>query len=457
MSGISKTNKRQAAKFPALRQPVSIKDKFILRGRISLPGDKSIAHRALILSSLASGTTILKNFPIHDDSLATLNALKALGVKILRRDGLVFIYGRGSRGLQVCRRPVLVNNSGTTLRLLLGVLAGMNFKTKIIAGKYLSCRPMSRVNVPLRLMGAQITARVRNNEEYAPIVIKGGSLKGIVYHPKVASAQVKSAILLAGLFAEGKTQVYEMINTRDHTERMLKIFGANIATDRNRVTLEPNRNLISPGRIYIPGDLSSASFFMVLAAILPKAKIVLEHSSLNPSRCGLINVLKKMKAKIKVQVSKPGRKVSFEPSGSITVSSSKLKGAQVSAEQVPSLIDELPILMVAACFAQGRTIIKGVGELRVKETDRINSMVVNLKKMGADVQVQKAGRLESIVIKGQGRLYGAKLKSFGDHRTAMSMVVAACAAEGSSRLDDINCVNKSFPGFLGILNSLSGK
>jgi 3-phosphoshikimate 1-carboxyvinyltransferase len=453
VSCIKKSANRLEAKISCRSKPFLIKHKFIPSGRIVLPGDKSIAHRALILSALSRGKTILNNFPIHDDSLATLNALSALGVKILRKKEIVSVIGCG-RQLTASRLPVFVNNSGTTLRLLLGVLAGMDFKTEIVAGKYLSARPMSRVNIPLRLMGAQITARIKDNEEYAPIVINGGNLKGIVYHPKVASAQVKSAILLAGLFAKGKTKVIEGISTRDHTERIFKFFGANIVVNNKSITLNPNQDLVSPNKIYIPGDISSAAFFIVLAAIIPKAKIIIGCSSLNPSRSGIINVLKRMRAKIKVVVYKADKSVDFEPKGDLTVSSSKLKGTVVHPSEIPSIVDEIPILMVAACFALGRTVIKGVGELRVKETDRIKSMVVNLRKMGADIRVDKVGLVENIVIQGNGRLYGAEVKSFGDHRTAMSMVVAALAAEGESGLDDISCVNKSFPGFLATLKSL---
>lgn len=435
-------------------KPFLIKNRSIPCGKIILPGDKSIAHRALILSALSCGKTTLKNFPIHDDSLATLKVLSALGVKIICKENQVLIFGRANQGLVEPRKPVFVNNSGTTLRLLLGVLAGQNFETKILAGKYLTARPMARVNAPLRLMGAEITARTKSNEEYAPIVIRGGNLKGIVYRLPVASAQVKSAILLAGLFAKGKTCVIERIKTRDHTERMLRIFGADIIVNKNRITLNPNSNLVSPGKIYIPGDISSAAFFMVLAAIIPKSKITVNKVSLNPTRDGIIRVLKRMQARIKISPIKGAKLQSFEPIGNLTVTSSRLKGTVINPYEIPSLIDELPILMVTACFAQGTTVIKGAGELRVKETDRINSMVKNLRSMGADISVSKAGSQENIIIKGKGGLFGASLKSFGDHRTAMSMVVAAMAAEGQSRLDDINCVSKSFPGFLATLNSL---
>ncbi len=439
---------------PARIKPFLIQNKFVPVGKIILPGDKSIAHRALILSALSQGKTILKNFPIHADSLATLNALTALGVSIRRKENQVLVFGRGRQGFKKSRKPIFVGNSGTTLRLLLGVLAGEDFKTKVIAGKYLSARPMSRVNVPLRLMGAGISAKIKGAEEYAPIVISGGDLRGIAYRMPIASAQVKSAILLAGLSAKGKTRVIERLGSRDHTERMLKIFGANIVINNNSITLDPNKALVSPSRIYIPGDISSAAFFMVLASIIPGAKIILQRLTLNPTRSGIIKVLKRMGAKIKIATLQGKQSGSFEPVGNLTINSSKLKGASVAVCEIPSLVDELPIIMVAACFAEGRTVIRGAGELRVKETDRINSMVRNLKCMGADIRVKKTGSGESIVIKGGRQLHGASLKSFGDHRTAMSMVVAALAAEGASRLDDINCVSKSFPGFIEALKSL---
>lgn len=438
-------------------RPFVVKDKSIPVGKIILPGDKSIAHRALIISALSTGKTTIRNFPIHDDSLATLNALAALGVKILRKNTQILVWGRPGRKLLEPRKPIFVNNSGTTLRLLLGVLAGQNFETKLIAGKYLSLRPMSRVNLPLRMMGARITARIKGAQEYPPIIIRGNKLKGISYRLPVASAQVKSAILLAGLFAKGKTRVIEPVNTRDHTERMLKLYGVKITKNKNSIILNPGKDLASPGKIYIPGDISSAAFFIVLGAIIPGARITIEAVSLNPGRCGVINVLRRMQAKIKVFPLKCKKAQGFEPMGNLRISSSRLKSTVVNPGEVPSLIDELPVLMVAACFAQGRTIIKSAGELRAKETDRINSMVTDLKRMGADIRVNKSGRGENIVIQGQGRLKGAKLKSFADHRTAMSMVIAALAAEGASRIDDVSCISKSFPGFLAMLNSLKNK
>ncbi len=438
-------------------KPFLIQNKSVPRGKTILPGDKSIAHRALILSAITRGKTTLKNFPVHNDSLATLNAFRALGVKMLLKKNQVLVYGKGKGCLKKPRKPISAGNSGTTLRLLLGVLAAENFETKIIAGKYLSLRPMSRVNVPLRLMGARINSRIRGKEEYAPIVIKGGQLKGITYRMPVASAQVKSAILLAGLSARGNTRVIERLNTRDHTERMLKIFGADITVNNKSIILNPDKDLVTPGEIYIPGDISSAAFFMVLAAIVPGSKIIIDQVSLNPGRSGIIKILKRMNAKIKVITFKKNKLQGFEPVGNVIVSSGKLKGAIIASSEIPSLVDELPILMVAACFAQGKTVIKGAGELRVKETDRINSMVSNLKSMGADIRVNKVGSREDIIIKGKCMLQGANLKSFGDHRTAMGMIVAGLAAGGNSKIDDVSCINKSFPGFLITLNSLLKK
>ena len=455
MSPIRKFANRVNREFPNRVRSFLIKDKFIPRGKVVLPGDKSIAHRALILSALSCGKTILENFPVHGDSLATLNALSALGVKILRKNNQVLVLGRGREGLKEPRKPIFVGDSGTTLRLLLGILAAEDFEAKIIAGDYLSKRPMARVNLPLRLMGAHIVATIKGEEEYAPLVIRGGKLKGIVYRMPVASAQVKSAILLAGLSAQGKTRVIERFSTRDHTERMLKIFGTDIVTTKNSIILTPNKNLVTPGKIYIPGDISSAAFFMVLAAIVPGGKVVIEQVGLNPGRSGIINILKRMKAKIKVTPWKKSRLQGSEPRGNIVVSSSSLKSTIIDSSEIPALIDELPVLMVAACFAQGKTIIKGVGELRAKETDRINSMVRNLEYMGANIKVKKNNLLDNIIIIGKDRLYGASLKSFGDHRTAMSMIVAALAAEGNSRIDDISCISKSFPGFFTTLGALS--
>lgn len=417
-----------------------------LTGRLNLPGDKSIAHRAVILSSITEAKTTIQNFPFNDDCLATVTVSKRLGIKIsVKKNKTIIVEGKGLCGLKKPSGPIFINESGTTLRLLLGILAGQNFSAKIKAGESLSRRPMKRVIEPLRMMGAKI--------KYPPVEITGGTLCGITYKLPVASAQVKSAILLAGLFAEGKTKVIEPVATRDHTERMLSLFKADIKTSKNTIVIKGGRQLVSPGVIKIPADISSASFFMVLAACLAQAKLTIRNVSLNPSRLGIINVLKRMGANIKITNYKLPV-TGYEPSGDLTVVSSKLRGAVINKNEIPSLIDELPILMVAASFAKGTTVIKGAGELRVKETDRIKSMVANLRKMRADINITRHNGGEDIIIRGPKQLTGSKVKSYGDHRTAMSMVVAGFLASGNSKIDDVSCISKSFPGFLGALKAL---
>ncbi len=434
------------------------------KGQVHLLGDKSIAHRAVMLGAISINKTVIENFPINVDCFSTIKAFRALGVKIIcnvdrksNNSGIITLFGVGLYGLKKPGSPIFVGDSGTTLRVMLGILAGQSFKVKLLAGVSLSKRPMLRVTAPLRMMGADIRARRINSdkhpEEYPPLIISGGNLKAIAYKMMVGSAQVKSALLLASLYAHGITRIIEPLKTRDHTERMLKLFKANIKIKHNIIIIKGNNALIPPKRIYIPGDISSASFFMVLAAILPNSHIVIKKVGLNPSRAGILNVLKRMKANIKVSSNNP-QAVGFEPVGDIIVGYSNLKGVIIKAKEVPLLIDELPILMVAACFARGRTIFEGVRELRVKETDRVRSMVENLTKMGADISIVKVSGVEKIVINGVEKLRGAKVKSFGDHRTAMSMVIAGLNSEGSTKIDDVNCISKSFPNFLSILEKI---
>lgn len=435
-----------------------------IRGKVVLPGDKSIAHRSLIISAIAHGKTTIYNLALNDDNLTTLAALKKLGVRISQvkkqgTGGCLTVTGCGLAGLTKPRGPLFLGESGTTFRLLLGLLAGQDFSTVLTAGNTLAKRPMRRVTEPLRLMGACINARRiaqgARREEYPPITIQGGFLKGIIYRLPVASAQVKSAILLAGLYAEGRTTVIEENHTRNHTERMLELFKAKIVVRGDRITVQKTDKLISPGRIYIPGDISSAAFFIVPAAILPKSKLILADIGLNPSRIGIIKVLRRMGAGLAVKMRK-SRGKSYEPAGDLIVKSSSLKGTTVAQKEIPLLIDELPILMVAASVAKGRTVLKDIGELRVKETDRIRSMVENLRKMGANIRVMRHNGSEDIVIEGVKELKGARVRSFGDHRTAMSMVVAGLAAKGKTHIDDVSCISKSFPEFLKILATLCG-
>lgn len=436
-----------------------------IKGKVVLPGDKSIAHRCIIISALSQGKTIIKNFPLNRDCLYTVNAFKKLGIKIkpgqlktFEESSDITVFGGGLYGLNKPKTPIFVGDSGTTLRILLGVLAGQDFAVRLTAGKSLINRPMLRVTQPLRMMGASIDARRKTpdtkHEEYPPITIRGGNLKSITYNMPVASAQVKSAILLAGLYAKGFTRVIEPIKTRDHTERILKLFKARIKVKQNNIVIKGNSDLVSPGKIYVPGDISSASFFIVMASILPNSKVLIKNVGLNPTRVGIIRVLKRMGAQIKVSKCQSAKVSNSEPMGDLIVKSSFLRGTKVMKEEIPSLIDELPVLMVAAAVASGKTVFEGVNELRVKETDRVKSMIKNLNKMGAEIKVFKVANSEHIVIKGVRSLRGARVSSFGDHRTAMSMVVAGLKAKGKTLIDDIVCANKSFPHFTHLLKTL---
>lgn len=445
-------------------KPVAINPCRALKGRLYLPGDKSIAHRAIILASLSKGNTVIRNFPFNDDCLSTISIFRQLGISISITKSLVRISGKGLRGLKKPSQQLFVNESGTTFRLMMGVLCGQGFKCNLFAGRSLSRRPMSRVLVPLRMMGAQVYGKTpayrtgrgaRGNEEYPPVTINGTrNLKGIRYKMPVASAQVKSAILLAGMYARSRTEIIEQTASRDHTERMLALFKAPIAVKNKSIVLREGTELTAPPSIAIPGDISSAAFFMVAATIIPGSSLTIKNVSLNPCRRQVIDLLKKMGARIKV-VSLKTKAKKGEPSGDVIIKSSALRAAQVKKDEIPPLIDELPVLMVAACFARGRTVFKGVSELRVKETDRINSMVSNLKKMGARIWFKRDGLAsECIVVEGPSVLRGARVSSFGDHRTAMSMIVAGLGACGRSEIDDVACIDKSFPHFIPMLKKL---
>jgi len=303
-------------------------------------------------------------------------------------------------------------------------------------------------------MGARIKSRVINQEEYPPVTIEAQGLTGCNYKLPIASAQVKSALLLAGMYARGETKIIEPLKTRDHTERMLKLLKADLRVQGNTIIIRGGKELVSPGVLNIPADISSAAFFMIAATLIPNSKISIKNVGLNPGRTGVIKVLNRMGAALKIKESRSNAQGN-EPVGDILVRSSALSGVRIKKGEVPSLIDELPILMVAACFAKGRSVFENVGELRVKETDRIKSMLSNLTKMGARIKVVKSGANENIVIKGVRELRGAKLSSFGDHRTAMSMIIAVLAARGESSIDDVSCINKSFPDFLKTLKSLT--
>ncbi len=433
-----------------IMKSIKILPKTGLRGTVVVPGDKSISHRAAILASLAKGKTRIRNFLFSDDCLVTLKALRFLGVKIVCnvRCSEVLINSKGY--LEAPKEPLFMGESGTSARVLLGVLAGQNFVSKMTAASSLVKRPMLRVIKPLRLMGANISARKAGGNEFLPLKVFPSPLKGAYWVQEVSSAQVKSAILLAGLFADGKTVVKEHVVTRDHTERMLKYFGASIKVIGKEAHLDPCV-IKTPGEVRIPCDFSSAAFFIVAALLVKGSRILIKDVGINPTRFGAFHVLERMGAKVGILK----RRMSFEPVADIETVYSSLTATTIKAREIPSLIDELPVLMVAAARARGKTVIEGAQELRVKEADRIASMCFNLRQLGIKVDVygdQKNG--EKIVIFGAGSFNGAALKSFGDHRTAMSAYVAALAADSVSTLDNASCVNKSFPCFFKTMRQL---
>lgn len=417
-----------------------------LKGEISLKGDKSISHRAVMIASLAEGRSTIKNFLKADDCLSTADAFRKMGVDIDIAGGDIIVNGRGLTGLKKPKGEIYLGNSGTSMRLLAGILAGQDFSSLLTGDESLSQRPMDRVIEPLRLMGADIKGK---DDRYAPLMIRGKKLRAIKYRMKVSSGQVKSAIIFAGLYADGVTMIEEPVKSRDHTERMLSLFGAKLEIDGLRVSVHGRPRL--KGRpLAIPGDISSAAFFITAASLLPGSEIILNETLLNRTRFGFIYTLEKMGACISVENK---RFNGYEDVCDLVVRSNPLKGVTIDEENIPSMIDELPILMVAASLASGVTRIKGAGELRVKETDRIISMSRALKKMGADMSVVG----NDITIRGVEKLNGADMESLGDHRTAMSLVIAALAARGESRIRNVDCINTSFPEFFQILDSLAAR
>ena len=399
-----------------------------------------------MLASISKGNTLIKNLLMGDDVLRTIRAFRAMGVTIRHKGKDILVRGVGARGLRKPTKPIYLGNSGTTMRILPGILACQDFRVTLEGDASLSKRPMKRIVEPLRKMGVKISGSGKN-DGYPPLKIKGGRVKPVKYRSNIASAQVKSCVLLAGLFAEGVTEVKEPVRSRDHTEEMLKLFGCKVKVEGLKVSVRGPVRLESPGEIEIPADVSSAAFFMVAACILPGMKIILKNIGLNPTRTGVIDILKEMGADIRIERKSRG----VEPKGDVIVASSRLHGITISPKEVVRAIDEIPIIMVAACFAKGVTIIHGIGELRVKETDRIASMVTNLRKVGADIKVKG----DMLKVGGLKLLHGATLRSFGDHRTAMSMLTAGIAIKGNVRVTGLSCINKSFPGFQKLLRKLN--
>jgi 3-phosphoshikimate 1-carboxyvinyltransferase len=416
-----------------------------LRGTIVVPGDKSISHRAVMMASIAKGKSRIKNLLMGQDCQATINAFRAMGIAISTDKGVV-IDGKGLRGLSCPKDILYLGNSGTTMRLLPGILAGQNFKTALTGDSSLSQRPMKRVTRPLKLMGVDITGR--ENASFAPLNIKGaGTLNPIDYKTEVASAQVKSAIMFAGLYADGNTTITEPYKSRDHTERIFELFGADIKQEGLAVSVQGmGQKEFAPQDICIPGDISSAAFFMALGILSVDAEISIENCGLNPTRTGIVNVLKNMGADIDVI----SEKKDFEPKGRIIVKSSPLKAITIKKEDIPFMIDEIPLIALCATQAEGTTVIEGVAELRVKETDRVHAIMASLKALGASIQAEE----NNLIIKGPVKLKGAPLESFGDHRIAMMSVIAGAIAEGDTSVSDTDCIDVSFPGFKYMLDNL---
>ncbi len=420
-----------------------------LKGEITVPGDKSISHRSVILGSIAAGVTEVKGFLEGEDNLSTLGAFKLMGVKTERpeKDRLV-ITGNGLDGLKEPSDVIDAGNSGTTARLLTGLLSAAPFFSVITGDSSLRKRPMKRVVEPLSRMGASISGREDGN--YLPLAIRGRRLKGISYRTPVASAQLKSAFLLAGIYADGETIIEEPEKSRDHTERMLKLFGALVDVQENTVRVGSTKSL-KGCKIVVPGDISSAAFFMVGAIITPESELIIRNVGVNPTRTGVIKILKAMGGSI---VMENEREISGEPVADILVRSSKLQGIEIRGVDLLPAIDEFPVICVAAAFAEGTTSISGARELRVKESDRIAVMAESLGAVGVKAKEKDDGiMIEGL---GSGLLGKGSIRSHGDHRIAMSMAIAALRSEDGVGIEGAECVDVSFPGFFDILDSVRG-
>lgn len=416
-----------------------------LRGEIEAPADKSVSHRAIILSSIAEGSSKITNFLRAADCMSTLNALKSAGARIEDRTECIVVEGVGIRGLREPDDVIDAGNSGTTARLLAGLLAGQDFFSVITGDGSLRKRPMRRVVDPLNLMGAEI--RGRENAGKLPLAINGKRLLGIEYKSPVASAQIKSAILLAGLTAEGKTAVYEPSPSRDHTERMLLAMGAKGGRDSSNGFFIEGGGKLKAGEIEVPGDISSAAFFIVAATLVEGSEILIRNTGINPTRTGIVDVIRAMGGDIRYENE---RTAAGEPVADIMVRSRSLKGVEIKGDIIPRLIDEIPVIAVAASLAEGKTVIRGAHELRLKESDRINTITQELSKFGVVVEELEDG----LVVEGREFLEGAEIRSHDDHRIAMSMAVAGLRARGETVIHNAGCVNISFPGFFDLLNCL---
>ncbi|MDP8261089.1 MAG: 3-phosphoshikimate 1-carboxyvinyltransferase [Candidatus Kappaea frigidicola] len=409
-----------------------------LKGEAIVPADKSISHRAVMIASISNGTTFVSNFLKSEDCLWTIDVFRKLGIEIIQKDQNSYhINSNGYDSLKQPEDDLYFGNSGTGLRLTSGILAGSFLSSVLTGDDSLSLRPLKRITQPLRMMGADIQGP--EDAGHLPLTIKGKKLKGINYVSPVSSAQVKSSLLLAGLNASGPTSITEPFKSRDHTENMLKAFGADIEIDGLKVTVNPIDKLKARD-IKIPADISSAAFFIIAALITENSEIMIKNVGVNKTRTGLLDILQRMEADLSIINKAPE---AIEPLADICVKSSELKPFIIEKNMIPRLIDEIPILMVAATQAHGTSQIKDAAELRVKETDRIESMTVGLSKMGAKIDVQG----NDIYITGPTSLRGAEIDSYSDHRTAMSFLIAGLVSRGTTEVIDTDCIETSFPDF----------
>ena len=418
-----------------------------LRGEIIPPGDKSISHRALILNSVVKGRAKIDNLAPGEDVAATISCLRALGVEIVEQGGVVNVMGVGRGGFKEPADVLYARNSGTTTRLMCGLLSAQPFLSIITGDASLRSRPMGRVIQPLRLMGAQIWGR--GNDSLAPLVIKGGRLSGIEYKLPVASAQIKSAVLIAALFAQGNTVVIEPAPSRDHTERLMRNMGVKLRKKGPRIEIAP-AEIPSPMDVRVPGDISAAAFWLVAGAIHPDARIKMLNTGVNATRVGIIQVLQKMGARLSVEWP---RSESGEPVADLVIESSELTGMQIGGDLIPKIIDELPLVALAGALARGTTAIVDARELRVKESDRIAATVKELSRFGVDIEELPDG----MVIRGGRPLKGTQCSSHGDHRLAMMLGIAALVAQGETVIGDAEAVDVSYPTFWKDLERLSSE
>ena len=421
-----------------------------LKGEVTIPGDKSISHRSIMLGSIAFGTTEITHFLEGADCLSTIDCFRKMGVEIERKPSSILVHGKGLRGLTAPASTLNVGNSGTTTRLISGILSGQNFATTLSGDDSLNSRPMKRIMTPLNTMGAHI--RSLNDNGCAPLHIRPGALHGIHYQSPVASAQVKSAVLLAGLYADSPTSVTEPALSRNHTELMLQGFGAYVATDLHTdgtatAHVEPCKELYGQ-QICVPGDISSAAYFIAAALLVPGSELLVKNVGTNFTRAGFLKVCKAMGADIETvsQTIEGG-----ESRADLLVRYSHLKGTVIEGDIIPTLIDEIPMIAIMAAFADGQTVIRDAAELKVKETNRIDTVTAGLKAMGADITPTDDG----MIIEGTGHLNGASIQSYLDHRIAMAFSVAGLASDGETQIVDSQCVDVSYPEFYATLNSVS--